>query len=163
MNIRVLFDETVNNREVILCFREIDREKQKQLEEHTLLVNSLNKAVQSDKAKQVFFSNMSHEMRTPLNAIINLAGIAKNSVKDAAKVTQYLEKIEGSSRHLIQLVNDILEISKLTQGKRRNLILTWEVLAEAEKERNTFTWTYLRKHHLCGKEREVSYHWAESS
>lgn len=117
MNIRVLFDETVNNREVILCFREIDREKQKQLEEHTLLVNSLNKAVQSDKAKQVFFSNMSHEMRTPLNAIINLAGIAKNSVKDAAKVTQYLEKIEGSSRHLIQLVNDILEISKLTQGK----------------------------------------------
>ena len=117
MNIRVLFDEAVNSREVILCFREIGREKQKQLEEHTLLVNSLNRAVRSDKAKQVFFSNMSHEMRTPLNAIINLAGIARRSVQNPQRVTQYLEKIENSSRHLIQLVNDILEISRLSQGK----------------------------------------------
>ena len=117
VNIRVLFDEAINSKEVILCFREIEKEKQKQLEEHTLLVNSLNKAVQSDKAKQVFFSNMSHEMRTPLNAVINLASLAKSSVQSPLQVTHYLEKIEHSGRLLIELVNDILEISKLTQGK----------------------------------------------
>ena len=117
VNIRVLFDESLHSREVILCFREIEKEKQKQLEEHTLLVNSLNKAVQSDRAKQVFFSNMSHEMRTPLNAIINLTSIARGAAHDADRVLGYLEKIEHSGVQLIQLVNDILELSKLTQGK----------------------------------------------
>ena len=117
VNIRVLFDESLASREVILCFREIEKEKQKQLEEHTLLVNSLNRAVQSDRAKQVFFSNMSHEMRTPLNAVINLASIAKTFAKNPQKVVGYLEKIERSGDQLIRLVNDILELSKLTQGK----------------------------------------------
>ena len=117
VSIHVLFDSSLNSREVILCFREIEREKQQQLEERTLLVNSLNKAMQSDKAKQMFFSNMSHEMRTPLNAIINLTGVAKNAVQEPQKVTGYLNKIEKSSIHLIKLVNDILDLSRLSQGK----------------------------------------------
>ena len=117
VGVRVLHDETLETQEVILCFREIEREKQKQLEEHTLLVNSLNQAVQSDKAKQVFFSNISHEMRTPLNAVINLARVAKTVVNDPARTSDYLDKIEKSSLHLIELVNDILEMSRLAQGR----------------------------------------------
>lgn len=117
VTIRVLFDEALASREVILCFREIEKEKQQQLEEHALLVNSLNKARESEKAKQVFFSNMSHEMRTPLNAVINLTGIARRFAQDPRKVTAYLDKIERSSVVLLQLVNDILELSRLAQGK----------------------------------------------
>lgn len=117
VTIRVQFDESLASHDVILCFREIEEEKQKQLEEHTLLMNSLNKAKQNEKAKQLFFSNMSHEMRTPLNAIINLTGIAKRFARDPQKVLDYLNKIERSSVMLIQLVNDILELSRLAQGK----------------------------------------------
>lgn len=80
-------------------------------------MNSLNKAVQSDKARQVFFSNISHEMRTPLNAVINLTKVAKTVVQDPQKSADYLAKIEKSSLHLLQLVNDILEMSRLAQGK----------------------------------------------
>lgn len=117
VNIRVLFDESLDSKEVILCFREIEKEKQKQLEEHTLLVNALNNAMHSDKARQVFFSNVSHEMRTPLNAIINLTSVARTFAEDPRRVVGYLDKIEHSSTQLIQLVNDILELSRLTQGK----------------------------------------------
>lgn len=117
VNIRVLFDESLSSQEVILCFREIEKEKQQQLEEHALLVDSLNKARESEKAKQVFFSNMSHEMRTPLNAVINLTGIARRFSCDPEKVVGYLDKIERSGTLLLQLVNDILELSRLAQGK----------------------------------------------
>ena len=117
VSIRVLYDESLASKEVILSFREIEKEKQKQLDEYTLLVNSLNKAQQSDKARQTFFSSVSHEMRTPLNAIINLTSIAKNVDGNPARTVGYLEKIETSSLHLIRLVNDILEMSRLTQGK----------------------------------------------
>ena len=117
VSVRALHDESLDSREVILCFREIEREKQKQLEEHTLLVNSLNKAVQSDRARQIFFSNISHEMRTPLNAVINLTKAAKKEEHVPPRVTDYLNKIENSGAHLLQLVNDILEMSRLAQGK----------------------------------------------
>ena len=117
VSVRAIHFDSMDSQEVILCFREIEAEKQKQLEEHTLLVNSLNKAVQSDKAKQVFFSNISHEMRTPLNAVINLTKVAKTVVQDPQKSADYLAKIEKSSLHLLQLVNDILEMSRLAQGK----------------------------------------------
>lgn len=117
VSVRALHDEGLDSREVIICFREIEKEKQKQLEEHTLLVNSLNKAVQSDRAKQLFFSNISHEMRTPLNAVINLTKAAKRMEHAPSKIAEYLDKIERASSHLLQLVNDILEMSRLAQGK----------------------------------------------
>lgn len=65
----------------------------------------------------MFFSSMSHDMRTPLNAIIGAAELAKMHIKDMQKVQEYLEKMKYSGRVLLELINDILEISRMEQGK----------------------------------------------
>ncbi|MCI6639522.1 MAG: ATP-binding protein [Pygmaiobacter massiliensis] len=114
---RVLFDETLRSDEVVLIFREIDAEKHQQFQERKLLQEALASAKRSEKAKQTFFSNMSHDMRTPLNAIQNLSALALEHVDQAEKCQSYLEKIAYSSRQLLGLVNDILDISRMEQRK----------------------------------------------
>lgn len=117
VSVRLLFDESLNSNEAVLCFRSIDDEKQAQLQQLDLLKTSLENAHQSEQARNMFFSSMSHDMRTPLNAIIGLANLAQNHVNNPEKIEEYLNKISISSKHLLELINDILEISRLEQGK----------------------------------------------
>lgn len=117
VNMCILFDETLGEGEAVLSFREVDREKRRQLEERKLLENALESSRQSEKTKQAFFSNMSHDMRTPLNAIIGLTDVAKKHVQEPERVRDYLEKITDSGRQLLGLINDILDMSRLEQGK----------------------------------------------
>ena len=117
VSVRVLFDESLAPGEVVLCFREVEEEKQQRLEERKLLEQSLEAARRSEKAKQAFFSNMSHDMRTPLNAIQGLTELARQHLDDREKLSGYLEKIGYSSRQLLELVNDILDMSRMEQGK----------------------------------------------
>ena len=117
VNIRVLFDESLQPEEVVLCFREVDREKQQHLQELRLLENTLEASRQSEQSKQSFFSRMSHDMRTPLNAIIGLSELAERTVGDHEKTAEYLRKIDHSSRQLLELINEILDMSRLEQGK----------------------------------------------
>ena len=74
-------------------------------------------AEQSSKAKSTFLFNMSHDIRTPMNAIIGYVNLAKKEKETSAKVTDYLTKIEASSEHLLALINDILEMSRIENGK----------------------------------------------
>ena len=74
-------------------------------------------AEQANAAKSSFFSNMSHEMRTPMNAITGMTAIAKRNVNDPERVLDCLSKIEISSRHLLGLINDVLDMSKIENGK----------------------------------------------
>lgn len=74
-------------------------------------------AQQANGAKSDFLSRMSHEMRTPMNAIIGMCEIAMRSLKSQSKVNDCLEKIKFSSLHLLELINDILDISKIESGK----------------------------------------------
>ena len=117
VNIRVLFDESLAPNEVVLCFREVDEEKQRQLQQKRLLENALEAAKRSERSKNTFFSNMSHDMRTPLNAIIGLCELASKNTSDPEKTADYLKKINTSSKQLLGLINDILEMSRLEQGK----------------------------------------------
>ena len=117
VNIRVLFDESLQPEEVVLCFREVDREKQQHLQELRLLENALEASRQSEQSKQSFFSRMSHDMRTPLNAIIGLSELAARTADDREKTAGYLKKIDHSSRQLLELINEILDMSRLEQGK----------------------------------------------
>ena len=117
VNVRVLFDESLEPQEAVLCFREVEEEKNRQLQERKLLQNALENARQSEKAKQAFFSNMSHDMRTPLNAIIGLSDLVSQYSKDPQKVSEYIEKINFSSNQLLNLINDILDMSRFEQGK----------------------------------------------
>ena len=117
VNVEILFDEILAQGEGVLCFREVEQEKRRQLEERKLLEDALASSRQSEKAKQAFFSNMSHDMRTPLNGIIGLTEVAKKHVEEPEQIRDYLEKITASGRQLLGLINDILDMSRLEQGK----------------------------------------------
>lgn len=117
VNVRILFDESLAPDEVVLCFREVDQEKQQQFKERQLLENALENARHSEKTKHAFFNNMSHDMRTPLNAILGLSQLVRQNIDDPEKVQGYMDKIYYSSRQLLDLVNDILDMSRMEQGK----------------------------------------------
>lgn len=75
------------------------------------------KAEEKSKAKTVFLSNMSHDIRTPMNAIIGYTALAKREDVSLEEMKDYLGKINGSSRHLLALINDVLEMSRIENGK----------------------------------------------
>ena len=116
-NIRILYDETMLNNEVILCFRNVEVEKREQLEQKQLLEEALNSARKNEKSRKAFFSSMSHDMRTPLNAIISSLSLAREHLHQPEKLAAYVEKMDTSCRHLLHLINDILEMSRLESGK----------------------------------------------
>lgn len=117
VNVRLLFDESLSKGEVVLCFREIEAEKQAQLKQMRLLEDALDAAKRNEQSQNQFFSAMSHDMRTPLNAIIGLSELAAKQTGDPEKTGTYLQKINRSSKQLLGLINDILEFSRLKRGK----------------------------------------------
>ena len=114
---RVLFDNRLLSHEAVLCFREVEKEKQQQFQERKLLKDALEIAKRGEKSKQAFFSNMSHDMRRPLNAILSLSELTLNEDSLSEKVRGYQEKLVYSGRQLLNLVNDILDVSCMEQGK----------------------------------------------
>ncbi len=76
-----------------------------------------DKAEQASRAKTEFLSNMSHDIRTPMNAIIGFTTLARDHIDEKERVADYLGKIESSSNHLLSLINDILDMSKIEHGK----------------------------------------------
>ena len=74
-------------------------------------------ADEKSKAKTAFLSSMSHDIRTPMNAIIGFTDLAMKDVSDKEKVNEYLSKIKASSSHLLSLINDVLEMSRIESGK----------------------------------------------
>ena len=81
------------------------------------LKEALIVAEEANKAKTVFLSNMSHEIRTPMNAIIGLDSLALRNESIPEETREYLEKIDGSARHLLGLINDILDMSRIESGR----------------------------------------------
>ena len=99
------------------CFTDVDSETRKDLMQQQALSEALAAAEQASKAKTTFLSNMSHEIRTPMNAIIGLNNIALNEPDLSDKVREYLEKIGGSAQHLLGIINDILDMSRIESGR----------------------------------------------
>lgn len=117
VNARMVVDNSLNNNEVIVCFRKAEEEKKQQLRQMELLRSALHSARRSENARNAFFSNMSHDMRTPLNAIIGLTTLAKEHCQTYEEVISYIDKINYSSKQLLELINHILDVSRLEQGK----------------------------------------------
>ena len=117
VNVRVLFDADIAPGEVVLCFREVEKERMRRLREHELLKSAMDAAKRNEKSKQAFFNRMSHDMRTPLNGIIGLSELVRKNVDDREKVLSYMDKITYSSTQLLDLVNDILDMSRMEEGK----------------------------------------------
>ncbi len=94
------------------------RENNVSLEEaRHLAEQSFHMAEAANKAKSTFLSNMSHDIRTPMNAIIGYTTLAMTNVEDVKRVKDYLAKILSSSNHLLSLINDILDMSRIESGK----------------------------------------------
>ena len=98
-----------------------NRVKQQELEQRLTLQENLKDALeaaeQANKAKTIFLSNMSHEIRTPMNAIIGLDTIALNDPDISQKTREYLTGIGDSAEHLLNLINDILDMSRIESGR----------------------------------------------
>lgn len=117
VNVRLLFDESLRQDEAVICFREIEKEKQAWLQQIRLFETALDRARKNEASQKRFFSSMSHDMRTPLNAIISMSELASVHVEDTEKTKDYLNKIHFSSQQLLGLINDILELSRLENSK----------------------------------------------
>lgn len=109
------------------------REMQKQLTQQAeALRDALTVAENANRAKSDFLSRMSHEIRTPMNAIIGMTTIAGAYIDDQQRVADCLEKIGYSSKHLMSLINDILDMSKIDEGKMRIAHETFNLETVAE-------------------------------
>ncbi|MGN1338791.1 MAG: response regulator [Oscillospiraceae bacterium] len=92
-----------------------DRTKDKQI--NLALEEAVNAAESANRAKSTFLSNMSHDIRTPMNAIIGFATLLGANTGDEEKVKDYVAKILSSSNHLLSLINDVLDMSRIESGK----------------------------------------------
>ena len=95
----------------------IDQEMRDTMARNQALAEALAAAEEANKAKTAFLSSMSHEIRTPMNAIIGLDSLALRNEALPAETREYLEKIGGSARHLLGLINDILDMSRIESGR----------------------------------------------
>ncbi len=103
----------------MLFKRNIDAAKTEEEQKRSQLLDALALAEQASEAKGVFMSRMSHEIRTPLNGVIGYMAIAQNSMGNEDRVRDYIEKAEMAARHLLAIINDVLDMSAIESGKMK--------------------------------------------
>ena len=99
------------------CFVDVDQEMRRNMAQQQTLQEALKEAESASRAKTIFLSNMSHEIRTPMNAIIGLDNIALNDPSISEQTREHLEKIGTSAHHLLGIINDILDMSRIESGR----------------------------------------------
>ena len=110
-------DEQGEGSGVVLGFRNVDEETRREMERRKLLEDALMQANQANNAKSVFLSNMSHDIRTPMNAIFGFTNLAIAHIDNKERVEDYLKKIMVSGNHLLGLINEVLDMSRIESGK----------------------------------------------
>ena len=107
------------NRRLQENFETIERQREQLETKQVELEEALRMAQSANRAKTTFLSNMSHDIRTPMNAIIGFTGLAASHINDVEHVREYLKTIAESSEHLLSLINDILDMSRIESGKMK--------------------------------------------
>jgi PAS domain S-box-containing protein len=102
---------------IVVGFRSVDQEMQAELAQKIQLEKALQQAQNASRAKTTFLNNMSHDIRTPMNAIIGFTDLAIDHVEETELVRSYLEKIKVSGNHLLNLINDVLDMSRIESGR----------------------------------------------
>ncbi len=106
-----------DRRHLVLGIRNADAEVRAEEERRKVLQDALAAAEHANRAKTTFLNSMSHDIRTPMNAIIGFTALAAAHIDNKKQVADYLEKISVSSEHLLSLINDVLDMSRIESGK----------------------------------------------
>ena len=102
---------------VLLASMDVSQEKRAEIESHRALKEAYRAAENASRAKTEFLSNMSHDIRTPMNAIVGLTAIAGANIENPDKVIECLGKTTKASRHLLGLINEVLDMARIESGK----------------------------------------------
>ena len=109
--------EKRNNELQKQAMKEMEESNKKLKKAKDITTEALQTAENANKAKTDFLSNMSHDIRTPMNAIIGMTSLIRHDAGNKAKVIEYADKIDISSQHLLGIINDVLDMSKIEAGK----------------------------------------------
>ena len=109
--------EKRNNELHLQTMKEMEVVNQKLKKAKNVATEALQTAENANKAKTDFLSNMSHDIRTPMNAIIGITSLIRHDAGNKTKVIEYADKIDISSQHLLGIINDVLDMSKIEAGK----------------------------------------------
>ena len=109
--------EKRNNEIQTQAMKEMEESNKKLKKAKDITTEALQTAENANKAKTDFLSNMSHDIRTPMNAIIGMTSLIRHDAGNKAKVIEYADKIDISSQHLLGIINDVLDMSKIEAGK----------------------------------------------
>lgn len=101
---------------VLVANRDVTEEKEREIEQDKNLRNALAVAEHANRAKTAFLNNMSHDIRTPMNAVIGFTALATTHIDNKELVLDYLKKIHTSGEHLLSLINDVLDMSRIESG-----------------------------------------------
>ena len=139
-----------NDNGIVVAFRSIDEDVRNKMKQQEALSIALQMANAASKAKTAFLSNMSHDIRTPMNAIIGYTNMGLKYYSDKTKVREYLSKVSDVSKHLLSLVDDVLDLSHIESGrltlseKQENIVSVMDNLrsmavANASQKHQKFT------------------------
>ena len=121
---------------ILYAVQDITERKLKEIESRIALQEAFDAAEAANNAKSEFLSRMSHDIRTPMNAVMGMTAVAAMHIDDKERITDCLNKITASSRHLLALINDVLDMSKIESGK---ITLTEEPFNLSEMIEGIFT------------------------
>ncbi len=132
MNVTVLFDTYNIANDAVMCFRNVNVERIKQLESMQLLEDNMHNMQNNIQTDKMFYSNISHDMRTPINNIMGLIELLRYNIDNKDKILEYANKIQVTSSLLKELVDDILIESKDSKGIKDDEVLSFNLKDDIE-------------------------------
>jgi len=117
MYFQMKLTQNLRNSDLVLAFKNIDSQRRAEIQQQKALENARLRAEAANKSKSTFLFNMSHDIRTPMNAIIGYSNMAERYADNPERVVECLEKVKVSSDHLLKLINDVLDMARIENGK----------------------------------------------
>ena len=148
-----------NNELHLQTMKEMEVVNQKLKKAKNVATEALQTAENANKAKTDFLSNMSHDIRTPMNAIIGITSLIRHDAGNKAKVIEYADKIDISSQHLLGIINDILDMSKIEAGKTVFKYDDFSILNFIQKINNLFHSQIDEKKQTLTTKKNIRHEW----
>ena len=151
--------EKRNNELHLQTMKEMEVVNQKLKKAKNVATEALQTAENANKAKTDFLSNMSHDIRTPMNAIIGITSLIRHDAGNKAKVIEYADKIDISSQHLLGIINDVLDMSKIEAGKTVFKYDDFSILNFIQKINNLFHSQIDEKKQTLTTKKNIRHEW----